>query len=173
MKLQSQMPDHAGAPMSLKAAEVGTIINFALSQLMKYGGANTFGALLLGAGKALQTLRGELRLHEDVPPPEAMGRIREALHLHITCSRGANIRFTPKHHLLCHMIHRISGHDNEHSGNVQPAPPFPIPHQRKNLNKKSSIVGGRRDCVALAKSCKSGCPTPRMPDAPSARARGE
>eukprot|EP00959_Pyramimonas_sp_CCMP1952_P046663 974737-Pyramimonas_sp.AAC.1 len=95
--------------MSLKAAEVSVMIGFVLSQLEKWGGAERFGAPLLGAGTSLVTLKSELAAHEGVPSPAGMMAIRAALDAHIMCSKAAGIKMSPKHHLLCHMVHRIAG----------------------------------------------------------------
>eukprot|EP00959_Pyramimonas_sp_CCMP1952_P079879 1670245-Pyramimonas_sp.AAC.1 len=65
---------HPGSAMSLKAAEVAIMIDFATSQLIKHGGAARFGAALLGAGASLKRLRSEMAAHEGAPTADGMKR---------------------------------------------------------------------------------------------------
>ena len=131
--------------MSLKAAEVAIMIDFALAQLLKRGGSTVYGDALLGAGQALRQMREEMAAHDAVIPPAAMRRLRSYLDTHIMLSKQANIRITPKHHLLAHMIHRsrergqrcprgvrraqasaAAGFDSKLRHNAPPLPPWGV-----------------------------------------------
>eukprot|EP00959_Pyramimonas_sp_CCMP1952_P032541 682870-Pyramimonas_sp.AAC.1 len=102
-------PRHPGAHMSLKAAECSTLLPFAVYSLEKHGGASIFGCPLMGAGHALVKLADALKSVSVVPTKGEMHIIRNQLDLHMACAQSAGIGLTPKHHLMCHLIHRTLG----------------------------------------------------------------
>eukprot|EP00959_Pyramimonas_sp_CCMP1952_P011772 247862-Pyramimonas_sp.AAC.1 len=95
--------------MNLKAAEASTLLTFATSELIRYGGAAVFGDAILGCGASLETIVNKLKESDIIPPPHTMRDIMTALDTHLLSTVAAGIALTPKHHLLAHMLHRSEG----------------------------------------------------------------
>eukprot|EP00959_Pyramimonas_sp_CCMP1952_P195206 4081698-Pyramimonas_sp.AAC.1 len=71
--------------MSIKAAEVSIMMRFAFHSLSLHGGADVFGAELVGAGHAPMALITGMRNSSTIPAPDEMFKIRVALDSHILC----------------------------------------------------------------------------------------
>eukprot|EP00959_Pyramimonas_sp_CCMP1952_P271348 5672875-Pyramimonas_sp.AAC.1 len=86
--------------------------------------------MMVGAGGALKCLVDELRLHDVQPSPPAFLKIVSYLTSHFKCAKRAGLGLTPKHHLLCHMIHRTAPHklrvQDCLAANIRIPPHFPL-----------------------------------------------
>ena len=96
--------------MSLKAAEVGYLLPFALDTLERHGGAAEFGAPLVHAGRSLESLLDIIRRNPCVVPHAERDAMLAAYGMHLRCCGLAFIALTPKHHLTTHMCDRQHVH---------------------------------------------------------------
>jgi hypothetical protein len=103
-----QDKDHCGGPLSLKGGEMQAMLLFARSQLIKFGGVDTFGAPFLGAIHSLCLFYDALGKENVMPSLEDMSIIREQYDRHLRCCYASGIRLAPKHHLTCHMVNRTA-----------------------------------------------------------------
>ena len=105
----SKDKDHPGGPLSLKAGEAKVMIAFSISQLVKYGGVDRFGAPLLGALASLKKFTEELSKEHVIPMKKSMDVLWESYNNHLRCCVRAGIRLAPKHHLTIHSLARTKG----------------------------------------------------------------
>ena len=93
--------------MSMKAAEVGYLLPFAIDMLGSFGGVARFGSAILHAGKSLETFLKEMRDHVCVVPPASIRNMVSSVAIHMLACQLTGIAFTPKHHQLTHLVDRI------------------------------------------------------------------
>eukprot|EP00959_Pyramimonas_sp_CCMP1952_P472633 9500350-Pyramimonas_sp.AAC.3 len=131
IKSGSQKPHHPGSSMSLKAAEVGYMLPFALHTLDMYGGSAFFGPGLVHAGQSLQQVLHQMRQHHCVVPAQSRLAMLSAYATHLRCCSLVGIGFVPKHHLTGHMLLRRD---------LKPTPP----HDDDNDDDLGPPLGRRR-----------------------------
>ena len=85
------------------------MLDFAIWILRKYGGADTFGFNLVGAGEGLKAFTSELKRFDVIPDAHCMTQIMNSWDIFLRCARAASVHFTPKFHLVGHMILRLGG----------------------------------------------------------------
>ena len=93
----------------MKAAEAATLLDFSVHILNKYGGVQAFGEAFMGAGWGLTSLVVGLKRFPVMPDDRGMAAITNALRVLTDCWEAAGLHFTPKHHLLTHMVFRTQG----------------------------------------------------------------
>ena len=92
--------------MSLKAAECGLMLPFAMHCLTKFGGRGVFGPYLYQAGASLMSVLTIIRGHRVLVPEADRQLMITHMDMHIRCCIQCHIQLTPKHHLTVHMIFR-------------------------------------------------------------------
>eukprot|EP00959_Pyramimonas_sp_CCMP1952_P401789 8418809-Pyramimonas_sp.AAC.1 len=92
--------------MSTKAAESAVLVNFATDMLLKFGGVNTFGSDMLGAGQALQAFIKEMKSHKAVVSEHSVETMLGYLEMFAKLGQSVGIKFVPKNHVLGHFAHR-------------------------------------------------------------------
>ena len=80
--------------MPLKGGEMKVMLSFCIWLLVKHGGRRYIRACLAGDN------------HPVMPDVEGLTKIRALFHNRMQCLKVAEISFTPKHHLACHMVDR-------------------------------------------------------------------
>ena len=94
--------------MSLKAAECGLMLPFCIDILRKHGGPAVFGRGLLQAGVSLTQILNIIRHQRCVVTPVGKELLLDAAQTHLMACAVAGLTYTPKSHLMCHMLDRIS-----------------------------------------------------------------
>ena len=92
--------------MSTKAAESAVLVNFAVDMLLKFGGVDTFGADMMGAGEALLEFIQEVKSHKAVVNETNVEKLQGHLEMFARLSVSAGIKIVPKNHVLGHFAHR-------------------------------------------------------------------
>eukprot|EP00959_Pyramimonas_sp_CCMP1952_P408358 8558297-Pyramimonas_sp.AAC.1 len=92
--------------MSLKAAECGLLLKFSIDMVRRYGGPPVFGDALLKAGISLTQILNIIRLQRCKVSDLGKGMLLEAAQTHLVSCKLTGIDYTPKSHLLCHMLDR-------------------------------------------------------------------
>ena len=94
--------------MSLKAAEVSTLLPFILDECMRLGGSNVFGAAFIGLGGALVKFAEQLKTYKCVVPDCHRVAMLKTVGSISRCSEAANMKLTLKSNLLGHLVKRTS-----------------------------------------------------------------
>jgi len=81
-------------------------MRFALDRLEAHGGAAVFGAPIIGAGHSLVHLTDLIKQNKHQPPRDTFREMLGALDMNLHFSKLAGIKLAPKHHQMCHMMHR-------------------------------------------------------------------
>eukprot|EP00959_Pyramimonas_sp_CCMP1952_P214064 4479099-Pyramimonas_sp.AAC.1 len=117
--------------MSLKAAEVGYMLPFAIDTLTRYStSVGALGGALLHGGVALERFLEIMRAHPTVIPYGPRIEMVQCISRHLRCCEITGINFTPKHHLICHLVLRwpwgVGGRTNAKKLHAK------TPHRRHN-----------------------------------------
>lgn len=97
---------HAGCPMRLKGAEMGSLLPWSLALLEQHGQAVAHRAALLAAGRSLESWLEVTRQSGDVlEMVESQELMDQAARFLANCAR-AGVHFVPKHHFFAHMSSR-------------------------------------------------------------------
>eukprot|EP00959_Pyramimonas_sp_CCMP1952_P064495 1346727-Pyramimonas_sp.AAC.1 len=80
------------------------MLPFALSELAKYGGERVFGSPFLHAGWSMQRLLELARSNPVVVPDNVRVELVTCAAVHLRCCALTGVTFTPKHHLIVHLV---------------------------------------------------------------------
>ena len=108
--------EHTGSLMKTKAAEVSSLMHFAVYTLNRHAGMGQ--PHLVGAGTALCRLHDTMKNADDIPTRAECQRMVDLYQEHLVLCDGCGIGFAPKHHLAVHLFARVGFFGNPRSEDV-------------------------------------------------------
>eukprot|EP00959_Pyramimonas_sp_CCMP1952_P320381 6704666-Pyramimonas_sp.AAC.1 len=100
---------HPGGGLKAKAGEMSVLLNFAVHELLVYGGAEVFTDAFVTAGSTMVQFLDTIRGMGVVVRPEEREALVGLSGIFLRACEASGVSHVPKHHLVVHLADRTSG----------------------------------------------------------------